>query len=188
MKNNNNAFTLLELLIVMTILWLMMTMAYVPYSNFQKKVQLKIASKQIAQILNTSRNKAIHWTDSSSWNLSIWIFFDSSSWKNTKLKLYWYPFDYWTWSQIEILDKYIIDDIRLEKDIEVIKINWDSNKVLFLYSAVNWDWNFFSFDSVKQDLNVIDNRIDIKFSYKWSSAESLTKTVMYYTKTYISDY
>jgi hypothetical protein len=39
---------------------MMMLMAYAPYNLFQKKAEIKIASKNIAKTINESRNLAVH--------------------------------------------------------------------------------------------------------------------------------
>jgi hypothetical protein len=39
---------------------MMMAMAHAPYSYFQKKIELKVAAKQIAKTLSESRSMAIH--------------------------------------------------------------------------------------------------------------------------------
>jgi hypothetical protein len=38
----------------------MMMIAYAPYNYFQKKAELRVASKQISKTLSESRNLAIH--------------------------------------------------------------------------------------------------------------------------------
>jgi len=38
----------------------MMSMAYAPYSYFQKKAEIKIAAKEISKTLSESRNLSIH--------------------------------------------------------------------------------------------------------------------------------
>ena len=188
MKNNNKWFTLIELIIVITIIWIMMTMAYAPYNYFQKKAQVKIAAKEISKTISESRNMAIHWISStSSWNLSIWVYFDTTAWNNNKIKIYTYPYSYWTGSQIIIDNEYLLKEIKIQNNMQIDKINLANNKVLFLFDAITWKWNYFSFDSWKQDLNITSNKIKIDFSYKWSTSW-LKNSIEYYTKTYISDY
>ena len=93
-------FTLIELIIVISIVWIMMIMAYAPYNIFQRKAEVKIASKSIAKTINESRNMAIHWALSGSWNISVWVYFDESN-KNI-IKIFGYPYNYWTWSSISV--------------------------------------------------------------------------------------
>lgn len=173
-------------MIVISIIWIMMSLAYAPYNYFQKKAEVKIAAKEIAKTLSESRNMAVHWTNSGSWNLSIWVYFDTDN-KNL-IKIYWYPYDLWTWSQIVVNNDYLLNEIKIEPNIQIDKVEW-KDKVLFLYSAISGEWNYFDFDFLKTNLTDIDsdNIINIEFSYKWATSW-LNKMLKYYTKTYISDY
>lgn len=187
MKINNKWFTLIELTIVITIIWLMMSMAYAPYNYFQKKAQVKIAAKEISKTISESRNMAIHWISSTwSWNLSIWVYFDTTNWNNNIIKIFAYPYSYWTGSQIVLNNDYLLKEIKIQKYMQIDKIN-DNNKVLLLFDAITWNWNYFSFDSWKEDLIISENKIKIDFSYYWATTW-LKSFIVYYTKTYISDY
>lgn len=185
MNIRNKWFTMIELIIVISIIWIMITMAYAPYSIFQRKAEVRIASKNIAKTINESRNMAIHWTSSGSWNLSIWVYFDDSN-KNI-IKILAYPYNYGTWSKIVVNDpKLILNEIDIWQNIWLGKI-WGKTKTLFLFEAISWKWYYFDFEWAKQDLVISDNKINIDFSYKWATND-LKKTLKYYTETYISDY
>ena len=182
---NNKWFTLIEFMIVISILGIMMTITYAPYNLFIKKADLRNASKNISKTLSESRNMAIHWISSSVWNLSIWVYFDEDN-KNI-VKIFSYPYNYQTWSQIVVDDdSLILKEIDLWQDIWIEEIEGKS-KVLFLFEAISWKWHYFDFENVKSDLVVSDNKIEIEYSYKWASS-NLRKTLDYYIKTYISDY
>ena len=180
-------FTLIELMIVISILWVMMTMAYAPYSYFQKKMELKVAAKQIAKTLSESRSMAIHWISSSSGNLSIWVYFDNTTWKNNELKIYWFPYSMGTW--VILNDSlYLLKTIDIEQNIQIDMLNNDKDNTLFLFEAITGKWDYSYFDPVKNNLAVMNNKINIQFSYKGASTSALQKNIEYYTKTYISDY
>lgn len=191
MKIKNKWFTLIELMVVITIIWIIMTMVYAPYHYYTKKLRLRLVAKEISKTLSESRNLAIHWiSETWSWNLSIWVYFDSSSWNNDEIKVFWYPYSYWTWSRIVINDpSLLIKEIKLQKNIIINKIE-EKNKAMFFFEAISWKWYYFDFENSKQDLNDIDNNseLNIDFSYENASTDSLKKTLIYYTKTYISDY
>jgi type II secretory pathway pseudopilin PulG len=185
MKFKSKWFTLIELVIVISIVWIMMMMTYTPYNSFQKKSEIKIASKWIAKTLSESRNMAIHWVNSSSWNLSIWVYFDKSN-KNI-LKIFQYPYEYWTGSQVVVNDSLLLlKEIDIWQNIWVDKIE-NKTKVLFLFEAISWNWYYFDFENSKQDLVLSWNKISIDFSYKGTTS-GFKKTLQYYIKTYISDY
>jgi hypothetical protein len=67
-------------------------------------------------------------------------------------------------------------------------LNNDKNNVLFLFEAITGNWNYFYFVPAKNNLDTTNNKINIKFSYKGASGSALQKNIVYYTKTYISDY
>lgn len=61
MKNKpNKAFTLIELLIAITIFFLISVMSYAPYNFYQKKVAIKNTGKQIAQTILRAKNMAVN--------------------------------------------------------------------------------------------------------------------------------
>jgi prepilin-type N-terminal cleavage/methylation domain-containing protein len=57
---NNKAFTLLELIVVITIFGIMLLATYIPYSYYQTKAKVKMAVKDISQNIYESRNMAIN--------------------------------------------------------------------------------------------------------------------------------
>jgi len=168
-------FTLIELMIVITIIWIMMMMAYAPYNYFQKKGELRVAAKEISKTLSESRNLAIHWTSSGWINQSIWVFFDKTN-KNI-IKIFSYDYN-------DKTKKSLLKEIKIQPNIQIDKIWWN-DKALFYYEAITWSWAFYSDENMTNSIS--DNVIDIEFSYKWATT-NLKKTLKYYTKTYISDY
>jgi len=184
---NKKAFTLLELMIVITIVWIVSIMVYAPYNYFQKKAELKIWAKTVAKTLSEARNNAIFWVSSGSTNQSVWVYFEK---QKNNIKIYNYPYSFWTWSQIDLWDDYLKQEIDIWKNIVFDKIE-DKKKVLFLFSAISGNLNIFEFDSWNK-IDLVDqnwdNIIDINISYKQANTPALQKTIKYYTKTYISDF
>jgi len=171
----NKWFTLIELMIVITIIGIMMMMAYAPYNYFQKKAELKVAAKSISKTISESRNLAIHWSNSWWINQSIWVYFDKSN-KNI-IKIFSYDYD-------NKANKSLLKEINIWKNIWIDNVS-NNNKALFYFESITWSWSFYKDDTFTD--NIPDNVIDINFSYKWATT-SLKKTLKYYTKTYISDY
>lgn len=54
------AFTLLELMIVITIIGIISMATYMPYAHHQKKVLIKQATREISQSLSEVRNLAVN--------------------------------------------------------------------------------------------------------------------------------
>jgi len=164
---NKKAFTLLELMIAISIMAILMMMAYAPYNYYSNKAKVRITAKEISQILYESRNLAIHGLDTGSWNLSIWVYFDTSDTTKDLVKVFAFPYTY-TWAQI--LPDLSDENIKIYKTyklldwMQVDKI-WEQNNWLFFFSAVSGNWNYFYYTPLKTDL--LGDSIEIDFSYKW---------------------
>jgi len=66
MKKQTSAFTLIELIIVMTIIGIVSIATYFPYAHHQKKTLVAQALREIAQSLSEARNLALHGLDTGS--------------------------------------------------------------------------------------------------------------------------
>lgn len=184
-KNNKDWFTFIELVVVITIVSILMLMSYAPYSFYNKKAQLKISAKQVSKILYETRNLAIHWLSSWTWNVSVWVYFDSSDINKNSMKIFTYPIDY-TSSQI-IIDSWnpdikILRELNLQKYVEIDSIWWQSNW-LFFFEAITWKWEFSYFDTSKHIFSL--KEIPIKISY--ADNNLLKKEIIYVTETNIVD-
>ena len=65
-----SGFTLIELMVVITIISIIMMASYFPYAHHQKKVLLNQGVKEVAQSLSEVRNLALHGLDTGSGNLN----------------------------------------------------------------------------------------------------------------------
>jgi len=59
-SQNNKAFTLIELIVVITIFCIMLLATYIPYTYYQTKAKVKFAVKDISQSIYEARNMAIN--------------------------------------------------------------------------------------------------------------------------------
>ena len=183
----NYAFTLIELLISMTIFFIIVIASYVPYNFYMNKVKVRNTIKEISQSLYEVRNMAINWISDVS-NVSMWLYIDVENNPNL-LQFYSYPYSF-TWSQIT---NELNSNIKLVKSYELIdwmdikSITWES-KFLFFFDSITWDWKYFYFnESWRHDF--IWNEIEILFSYKGATIGSpLSWELKYFTKTNIVDY
>lgn len=186
-KQNKKAFTLVELMIVIVIMVLMMTLTYAPYNYYQQKAKLKIASREISQSIYEARNFAVSGVETKSGttfsNNSIWVFLDNTEWKNHQIYFYTYPYDTKTWS----LDK-PNSSIKLlkTKDLQDWVLINGTGSILFFYESISWNPTILEFDSSWK--KIIDEPVDIKFSYKNSTSENLQKTINYNPKTNTVNY
>lgn len=180
-------FTLIELMIAITIIVILTMSSYAPYNYYQNKAQLKITTREISQVLYESRNMAMNWAISNSWNVSIWVYFDSL-WKN-EIKIFSYPHDIDNWKITYIIWKdgtELIKTLKLRKWIQIDSIEKLSN-ILFVFDAITWELNYYNWVNWRRN-TIIDDEISINFSYKGSSSKNLRRSIDYFTNTYIIDY
>lgn len=167
------AFTLIEMMVVVTLIFIVTFMTYAPYAHHQKKVLLKQWAREISQSLAESRNLAINGFDTGSGNLNIGLFFGSGA-----NSLVYYTstgaFDRDNLSAADILKEKI-----LPKWIQIDSIDGDSEDFLFFYERISWDVSIFPSTT---------GEVDISISYKWAISSVLQNNIRYYTKSYISDY
>ncbi len=167
------AFTLIELMIVMTIIGIISLATYMPYAHHQKKVLVKQWAKQLSQSIAESRNLAIHWLDTGSWNVYVWIYFASGA---TQLDYYA------STNNLDILslpsNPYKVK--KLPVWVQVDSIAGSSDAVLMSFAPITGSW-YISLWSAWDE-------IDIQISYKWANSPVLQKNIRYYRKSNISDY
>lgn len=186
--NNNKWFTLIELMVTITIVGILSVMTYSPYSYFQNKASLKTTAREVSQLLYESRNMAINWAIANNWNVSIWVYFDINSSINNQIKVFSYPHDMDKMNIInsEWWDIRLIKTLSLKKWILMDKIE-DKQNVLFFFDSITWKLSYYNWKSwVRNTFD--DNIISINFSFNWSSSPNLNKTINYYTNTNIIDY
>lgn len=186
MRINIKAFTLFELIIAITIIALLMVMSYAPYNYYSNKAKVKITAKEISQILYETRNLAIQGVDNGFWNLSFWVYFDSSDTNKNLIQIFSFPY---TYTQSQIKPDISDDNIKLYKTYKLlpgIQIdNVDSqDNWLFFFSSIYWSWSYFYYNPSKN--NFSNDIIEINFSFKWSDA--LKSKVDYIIRTNIVDY
>lgn len=189
--SNKPWFTLIELMVVITIIIIITMSLFEPYHYYQKKIKIKLATKDISQSLYDARNMAINWISSGS-NSSIWVYLDSAN-KN-KIQFLSYPYTF-SWSSITptiSADIKLIKEVTLEQWIQIDKIwvtsldtTWKSNW-LFFFNSITWSWEFYTF-SPNGNIPDENAKIKIDISYMWSSSPWLTQSLFYYTKTNIVD-
>lgn len=186
MLSNKKAFTLIELLIAITIFVIIVMGTFIPYSYYQNKLNLKLWAKEVSKSLYDARNMAINWL-SSTWNKSIWLYFDSTSWNNNKLTYFSYPYTL-TWSSIDVVensDIKKIKEIKLPKKVYIKDISWKDNW-LFYFSSIYWKWDYYYFDSwIKKTFTWA---LVVNIAYDNSSSDIFNMHIRYLTWTYITDY
>ncbi len=185
---NKKAFTLIELMIVITIMVFMMMLTYAPYNYYQQKAKLKIASREISQSMYEWRNLAVSWVETKSWsvfsNKSIWVFLSSEAGKNHQVYFYTYPYN----KSVDTLTKpndltSLLKTKKLQKDI-LIKGSWS---LLFFYEAINWNVSAISFNEV-WDSSSLTGSVDINLAFKDTTLDTLKRTLNYNLETNTVNY
>lgn len=184
----NKAFTLIELMISITILVILTIWTYVPYNYYENKAKLKVSARNISQLLYETKNMAENWIVSSDSNVSVWVFFDTNILNNNKIKVFSYPYDiennkisYIEWWSIKL-----IKTLQLKKWMQIDDLEWKNN-LLVVFDSITWKINYYNWEwGVRKKIE--DDILSINISYKGSSSDNLKKTINYFTKTNITDY
>lgn len=191
---NKAWFTLVELIIAITIVVILSVVTYVPYSHYQNKAKLKLASREISQGFYEARNMASSWLKDVVWNRSIWFYLDTMDPNNDKLTFFSYPHDIEEINIInfELSNVEIIKEMKLQKWIKINNLKWswgwtEYNNLLFYFDSITWESKIYNFNGSFKDL-IIDDKIDIIFSFKNSNSPTLKSTLVYFSKTNIVDY
>lgn len=182
------AFTLIELMIAITIVVILTMSAYAPYNFYQNKAKLKVSAREVWQVLYEARNMAINWAVWTSWNVSIWVYFSTELSEFNEIKIFSYPYDMDTLniSFTESPEIKLIKTLKLRDWIKIDDVDWKTN-LLFFYDSITWKITYYNWNSGIK--NQVDKSIiPIKISYKWSTSPSLNKTINYFTNTNIIDY
>lgn len=181
-------FSLVEMLVAMTIFFIVVSATYIPYSYYQNKQYVKNAGKDISQLLYESRSMAINGQSTASGNVSLWVYFDAQS-SNNNVSVFTYPY---TFTGAQIIPQ-ITADIKLLKKMN---LEWwaqiDSigtyKKFLFFYSAITWEGTYVYWDTSGTRWELITQEIPIILSYKGATTANFQKILKYYTYTHIIDY
>jgi len=170
------AFTLVELIVVITIIGIISVSTYLPYAHHQKKVLLKQAAREITQSLRDARSLAINGLDTWSWNVNVALYLEANS---RDVLYYSYPHD----------ETLLLSDLSSRVAYK--------RKILPLWTAINsittHSWVLFTFSAVTgsglyDPVLSWSGEVDIILSYNGSSSPTLQKNIIYYTNSYISDY
>lgn len=208
MKNifmrDKKAFTLIELIVSISILVIVMMFSYAPYNLYQNRAKVKLATREVAQSLYEAKNMAISWvkwknnSDDSKQefkNKSVWVFLTSEETKDSKINFYYYDYNI---SDSEIV--FPSKEPDTERQIQDwVTMTWfsvwerDYSSLLLFYESVTWKVKVYWFDTSWSKIDITedgknDDTVKIKFTYKKATTSFLQKEIKYYLKTNIVDY
>jgi len=183
-------FTLIELMITITVIWIISLAAYAPYWYYEKKAKLRNTASLITQVLYEARNKAINWVVWINGNVSIWVLFDSHNKNEINIFSYPYNIDYTHISYSETSEVKKIKTVYLDEWIQIDSIEWGDD-LLFFFNSIDWKIKYFKKWPTWLIVHVTWSTYDdiwINFSYMWSNSINLKKSISYFTSTNIIDY
>jgi len=169
-----SAFTLIEIMVVITIVGIISLATFLPYAHHQKKILIKQAAREIAQSISEARNFAINGLNTWSWNTHVGLLFWSgttsisyytSSWELNSSNILWAEVH-----KTKILPEWVqIDLVESLGDARVIN-----------FEPITWN--------ISIDPTLSDDALSLQISYKWATTSVLQKEIEYYVDSYISDY
>lgn len=202
-KKWKKAFTLIELVIVMSILFVLLIFSYWSYSNYQVRAKLKLATREVSQSFYEAKNMAISWVESEvePWkfkNNSVIIVLSKDESDNNKIKYYFENFENyldsdWNFNDsniLNILSKQAEKEKSLQSYINFMQFWWDDkyDKLILFYESVTWEVRAFLIDSSLNKIPVSSISVKIKLSFKDSKINFFQRDITYFLKTNIVDY
>lgn len=189
MKRKKQAFTLIELIVVITIFFIMVGLTYEPYTYYTKKQKVRNTGKEIARSIYEARNMAINWFASDS-NVSIGVAFDSQEEYRDVIRFFSYPHSF-SGSQIQPVisdDIQLIKTYKLQPGIQIDSVA-DQKNALFFFWAISGIGEYSYRDATNIKQTFWQDTIPISFSFWWAETWSpLAWQIQYLTKTNIIDY
>jgi len=181
-----SGFTLIEMLVVISVVVIMTTMSYTGYITQQQIVRVRLSVKEISQAIHEARNMAINGyvnNISDQKNQSVGIYFKKDE---NMLKFYGYDYDRTEFPVLE--DRYLIHERPLQSNVVLGEIDTKEN-MMFFFWAISWEKKFFTFSGIyATHIEPIPTHISLSVSYKNISVSPFYKELTYYPQTNVVDY
>lgn len=180
MRFEKKWFTLIELLISMTIFFIIVVMTYANYAYYQNIARVKMWLKEISQTINEARNLAIAWYQKNWVNQSLWVFFDTTN--NNVVKIYSYNYGSW----ISLDNQYLLKEKKLQQNVGIDDISGKQN-IFIYFSSIYAKPEIYYFEwTVKQ--TYWTGEVDMIISFKHANAFPLKRELKYIKNTNVVDY
>lgn len=171
MIKNTKGFTLIEIMIVITIIWFLTMLVAVPYNFYSNISKVRISKEIIDQSISDAISSANWRTNTDNKNINIGLYLEKWRWE---ILSYSYPYNY-TWSLFNFeWDIKLLKTIKLESFVQLSKIKVDSNdtdKVLLYYKAPGGQLTIY------KDENSTWSTSDIIVGFQWASDWVLSKVI-----------
>ncbi len=136
-----NGFTLIELMVVITIISIITIILIAPYNFYANISKVRVSKDIITQTINQARNSSAWLIDyNSDSNMNIALFITKWNWF---IDMVWFPYSYsWAINQTSSSAKNI-KRIRLENWVNITSIKdiWDNDQtnIVLYFKAPNWE-------------------------------------------------
>lgn len=174
-------FTLIELLISMTIFLILTTLTYANYAMYQNIAKVRLWLKEVSQSIHEARNMAINWYDKNKINQSIWIFFDINNKNN--IKYYWFNYNSW----IILSEENLIKERKLQDSIGIDFVSGKDTMMLY-FSAIYGEPTLYFLDDFWDFQEYIGDELDISISFRGSTRYPFKRDLQYFKNTNVVDY
>jgi hypothetical protein len=120
-------------------------------------------------------------------NMAVWLFLNTDEGKNSEVIFYAFPHDIDTSTIVLPWNSSIIKTTKLQEWVRMNDLSGHKN-LLFFFNAISWDLEIFTFSETWAKNEVLDERIEIRFSYMDATSSSLQRKIIYFRNTNIVDY
>lgn len=180
-QKSKKAFTLIELLISMTIFFIIVIMTYANYAYYQNIARVKIALKEISQSINETRNLALGWYQKNGINQSIAVFFDT----NNPNVIQWYSYDYSS-SGIILSNEHLLKEKKLQSFVGVNFLSGKSNMMIY-FSSIFAKPSLYYFESGVRN-EFLESEVNFEIAFRNAQAFPLKRQLKYIKNTNVVDY
>lgn len=172
---------MIELLISITIFFILSVMTYVNYATYQNIARVKMSLKEVSQSINEARNMAINWYDRNNINQSVWVLYDMTN--PNEVMYYWFNFNSWI-----LLTPENIIKIRKLQEWVWVKSLWWKQKILLYFSSIYGEPKIYAVSSTSWLENIDVDTLTIEIAFKNSENYPFMRTLTYFKNTNIVDY
>lgn len=169
------AFTIMEMIVIMTIIGIVSVGILTPYMHSQKKAALTRASKDISQSLQHARNMSIHGFDTGSGNLSIGVLLPSQ----------WEYIEIYTSTGTLILSELdqaqLLETKAFPNNVKILSIDGNEDEdYLLSYESISGSWSI--------EPAALWNRFEVKIWYADTDSDVLQKEIILHRLSHVIDY
>lgn len=174
-------FTLIELLISMTIFLILTTLTYANYAMYQNIAKVRLWLKEVSQSIHEARNMAINGYERNESNQSIWVLFDTNN-KDT-ISFYWFHFS----SGITLSPDTLIKQRKLQDSVGIDFVSGKDSMLLY-FSAIYGEPTLYFLDDTWDFQEYTGATLDISLSFREATRYPFKRELQYFKNTNVVDY